>query len=111
MERYRIYSDGAVYFVTFSVVEWLPVFVSEGACQIISESLDFCHYHKELRTNSYVVMPTHFHAILFRSSFNPDAFKAALTDFRKFTARRLIDYCHRCMPSCFDRVFQRFRKS
>ena len=31
MERYRFYSDGTLYFVTFSVVDWLPVFVSEKA--------------------------------------------------------------------------------
>jgi hypothetical protein len=26
MERYKIREGGAVYFLTFSVVEWLPVF-------------------------------------------------------------------------------------
>jgi hypothetical protein len=29
MERYRIQPEAAVYFVTYSVVEWLPVFVFE----------------------------------------------------------------------------------
>src|SRR5919201_1022284 len=42
MERYRFHPDGAVYFVTFSIVDWLPVFVSEAACKIVTESLDFC---------------------------------------------------------------------
>ena len=31
MERYRIQPDVAVYFVTYSVIEWLPVFISESA--------------------------------------------------------------------------------
>ena len=30
MERYRIRDDAHVYFVTFSIVEWLPVFVTEA---------------------------------------------------------------------------------
>jgi hypothetical protein len=43
MERYRIADDVGIYFVTMSVVDWLPVFVSEGACQILTDSLNFCH--------------------------------------------------------------------
>ena len=37
MERYRFYTDGAVYFVTFSIVQWLPIFVSEQACKIVTD--------------------------------------------------------------------------
>ena len=105
MERYRVFSDGSLYFVTFTVVDWLPVFVSESSCRIITDSLNFCHEHKGLRVNAYVIMPTHFHAILFRETFDPDALKASLTDFRKFTARSLIDHCARSMPACYDQVF------
>ena len=104
MERYRIYSDGGVYFVTFTVVDWLPVFVSETACRIIAESLNFCHQDKGLRVNAYVIMPTHLHAIVFRETHDPDRLKATLTDFRKFTGRRLVDYCIQVMPSCYHRV-------
>jgi hypothetical protein len=106
MERYRIYSDGAVYFVTFSIVDWLPVFVSESACRIITDSLNHCHHHKGLRTNAYVIMPTHFHGVVFFKDFNPESLKSTLTDFRKIhgaTTQRLlfkayaIMFC-RCLP-------------
>ena len=107
MERYRFHSDGAVYFVTFSVVDWLPVFVSEAACRIVTESLDFCHHKKRLRTNAYVIMPTHFHGIFFAVDFRADSLEAALTDFRKFTGRRLSDFCVSHMPSCFGDVLRR----
>src|SRR5262249_56922203 len=65
MERYRCHPDGALFYLTFTVVDWLPVFVSEQACTIITESLNFCHRAKGLRTNAYVIMPTHMHAICF----------------------------------------------
>jgi len=42
MERYRLHSDGAVFFVTFAVVEWLPVFVSERACKIVTTRWGDC---------------------------------------------------------------------
>jgi putative transposase len=105
MERYRISEDGAVYFVTMSVVEWLPVFISEATCRLLAESLNFCHERKGLRTNAYVMMPTHFHAIFFLARPDPSALKAVLTDFRKFTGRRLSDYCALHMPACFSDVF------
>ena len=41
MERCRITPNAAVYFVTFSIVEWLPVFVAEASCRVITDSLNF----------------------------------------------------------------------
>jgi putative transposase len=65
MERYRIGDDVGIHFVTMSVVNWLPVFVSDGAFRIVADSFNFCHERKGLRVNAYVVMPTHLHAIVF----------------------------------------------
>jgi REP element-mobilizing transposase RayT len=64
MERYKIRPDAAVYYVTYSVVDWLPVFISSAACDIVTESLNFCHERKGLRINGFVIMPTHIHAIV-----------------------------------------------
>ena len=52
VERYRIHPDAALYYLTYSVVEWLPVFVSQASCQIVTESLSFCHRKKQLRVNA-----------------------------------------------------------
>ena len=43
MERYRVSDDVGLHFVTMSVVEWLPVFVTQATCQIVADSLNFCH--------------------------------------------------------------------
>lgn len=92
MERYRIHADGALYCMTFSVVDWLPVFVSEAACRIVTESLNYCHKQKSLRINAFVVMPTHLHAIVFDSEYDAARLERTLTDFRKFTGRSLCDF-------------------
>jgi REP element-mobilizing transposase RayT len=106
MERYRIHPEAAVYFVTYSVVEWLPVFVSDSACRIITDSLDFCHQHKGLRTNAYVIMPTHLHAILFDKDFDSQRLRGSLADFRKFTGRTLSDFCTQKLLVCFSEVLR-----
>jgi hypothetical protein len=105
MEHYRFHREGAVFYVTFSVVEWLPVFVSEAACKIIVDSLNFCHRKKSLRTNAYVIMPTHMHAIVFDEEFDSTRLAATITDFRKHTGRQVADYCAAHMPSCFTERF------
>jgi REP element-mobilizing transposase RayT len=104
MERYRFHSDGTLFSVTFSVVNWLPVFVSAAACTIVTESLNFCHRQKGLRINAYVIMPTHLHAILFHADFQAPALEQGITDFRKFTGRRLADCYVEHMPACFPSV-------
>jgi len=101
MERYRIRPDAAVYFITYSIVEWLPVFVSEVACKIVTESLNYCHREKALRTNAFVIMPTHLHVIVFDTAGDTARLQQTLADFRKFTGRSLSDYCMQHGPGCF----------
>ena len=52
MERYRIIEGVGIYFVTFTVVEWLPVFIDETSCLIVTDSLNFCIQNKNLRVNA-----------------------------------------------------------
>jgi len=92
-ERYRIVNDAHVYFVTYSIVEWLPVFVADEPCRVVTDSLTYCRQEKHLAVNSYVIMPTHMHAIVFDQEFDNDRLLATLKDFRKFTGRALTDYC------------------
>ena len=107
MSAYRLSEDHAIYFVTFSVVDWLPVFVAETACSIITDSLNFCHKKKYLRTNAFVIMPTHVHAVLFDAEYESDRLRKTLANLRKFTGRQLIDYCAHHMPSCYTDTIQR----
>lgn len=107
MERYRIVAGVGLYYVTFTVVEWLPVFIDETACKILTDSLNFCRKSKCLGVNAYVIMPTHAHAILFDIEFNAERLKHTVDDMRKFTGRRLLDYSAKHLPKCFTGEFQR----
>jgi hypothetical protein len=106
VERYHICSDAAVYFATYSVVDWLPVFLSETTCRIITESLAFCYGRKNLCINAYVIMPTHLHMIVFDREWDADRLQKTLTDFRKFTGRSLCDFFETRKPKCFAESFR-----
>ncbi len=78
METYHIRPEAAVYFLTYSSIDWLPVFIGEKTCGIVTDSLSFCHREKHLRINAYVIMPTHLHLIAFDAAF--DSERLARTD-------------------------------
>jgi len=107
MERYRIVADVGLYYVTFTVTEWLPVFIEETACKIVTDSLNFCIQKKRLGVNAYVIMPTHVHAILFDAEFNSERLKHTLDDMRKFTGRRLLDYSAQHLSRSFSETFHK----
>ncbi len=101
MEVLRMHEDCALYYLTFSVVQWLPVFVSEAPCLVITESLNYCYREKGLRINAFVIMPTHVHLIVTDADFNVDRLRQTITDMRKYTGRQLADYCEQNMPTVF----------
>jgi REP element-mobilizing transposase RayT len=70
MERYRFHPDGTIFYLTFTIVDWLPVFVSEEACKFMVDNLDYCHRHKGLRTKACVIMPTHMHSVCFHENLS-----------------------------------------
>ncbi len=106
MERYRIVAGVGLYYVTFTVVEWLPVFIDEHACKIITDSLTFCIQNKCLRVNAYVIMPTHLHAIVFDAELQAERLKRTLDDMRKFTGRQLLEHSARYLPRSFTERFR-----
>ena len=84
--RYLVHDPTLSHFVTATIVEWLPVFTNAATCDILVESLQFCREHKGLKIYAWVILDNHFHAILAA----PDL-AGVLMDFKKFTARRILD--------------------
>ena len=83
--RYQARQPDVAYFVTSTVVAWLPVFTKAERCDILVEALEYCRTHKALRIGAWVILDNHFHAILSA----PDL-PRAMADFKRHTARRII---------------------
>ena len=84
--RYRIVNDRHPYFLTCTIVEWLPLFLNSDVVQIILDSLQFLQKENRLLIYSYVIMENHLHLI----ASSPDLSKE-IGDFKSFTARRIVD--------------------
>ena len=61
--RYTIVDSEGIYFLTATIVNWIPVFTSSEPCSLVLESLQFCRKNKGLRLYAYVLMDNHLHLI------------------------------------------------
>jgi REP element-mobilizing transposase RayT len=86
---YTIKDQHAMYFVTFTILDWVDVFTRKIYKDICIESLAFCREKKGLKIFGYVIMSNHLHLIL-QSETLP--LSDIIRDFKKFTANRIIDY-------------------
>ncbi len=91
MDSYKFIDGLFVYFVTFTIVDWMPVFINPEPIEIINNSLNFCHTNKQLRIHAYVIMPNHIHLIISDANYDNERLGKTLADFRKFTGNRLAD--------------------
>ncbi len=85
--RYKIFENEYPYFLTCTVVGWLPVFTRTETVQIIYDSWEFLHNHGRLRIYGYVILENHLHLIA-----AGDDLAKEIGDFKSFTARRIIDH-------------------
>jgi putative transposase len=83
--RYKITDQDGIYFITSTIVEWLPVFTSQPYFDILIQSFTYCRQHKGLKLYGYVILDNHFHAIVAGASLS-----RTIADMKKFTARQII---------------------
>ena len=105
-ENYRIAKQDAVYFLTFTVVEWVDVFTRQSYRSIIAESLDYCRKHKGLKLNAWCLMTNHMHLVC--SIELPFRMTDFLRDFKKFTAKAVLDQIQTMAESRRDWLLYRF---
>ena len=85
---YSIKNQDEIYFVTFTVHQWVDIFTRKDYKDIIIESLKFCQKEKGLKIYSWVIMTNHLHLII-----SSDKIKLSdiIRDFKKYTAKKIFD--------------------
>ncbi len=93
---YQIRDQHAVYFITFSVIEWVDIFSRSIYSDIVVESLAFCQKNKGLNIHAWCIMSNHLHLIV--STKLSFALSDVLRDFKKFTSNQIIKgYRRKCL--------------
>ena len=86
-KRNKIY-EGKLYYLTFTVVDWVDIFTRPVYKHIIIDSLEYCQKNKGLFICGWVLMSNHLHIIAgAKDGFN---LSEILRDFKKFTSKKLL---------------------
>src|SRR5215510_6859124 len=84
--RYRIFEDEYPYFLTCTVVAWLPIFARPNSVEIIFDSWRFLQQERGVRIFGYVILENHLHWIASGPGLSDQ-----VSRFKSYTARRIIN--------------------
>jgi len=85
-DRYRFYEPEYPYFMTCTIVGWLPIFTRPEAVEIVLESWRFLQRERSFQLHGFVILENHLHLVARSSNLAAD-----IGDFKSFTARRLVE--------------------
>ncbi|MCA0362977.1 MAG: transposase [Bacteroidetes bacterium] len=91
--------------MTFSVVNWVDVFLRKICLDIIRESLKFCQKQKGLILRGYVIMSNHVHVIF---QAEKGDLSDLVRDFKVFTAKEILKAIQNGPESRSDWMLKRF---
>ena len=86
--NYKFHNPDGLYFITFTVVEWLDVFTRRQYKDVLVDSLKFCQERKGLVLFCWCLMTNHIHIIARTESEN--SLSDILRDLKKYTSRMII---------------------
>ena len=89
MSAYKFNDPLGMYFVTFTVVEWVDVFTRDDYRLILVDSLKHCQTEKGLIIHAWVLMSNHLHLIISRKE-DGESLSDIVRDFKKFTSSKII---------------------
>jgi REP element-mobilizing transposase RayT len=79
----------ALYYITFTCYQWLPLFELVNGYNVVYNWFDYLKNTCGIKTTSYVIMPNHVHCILFFPDENYDLNKI-VGNGKRFMAYEII---------------------
>ncbi|WP_192346236.1 transposase [Algoriphagus sp. Y33] len=86
--KYKIRDQERLYFVTFTIVEWIDLFTRKHYRDILVDSLKYCQNNKGLDLCAFCIMSSHIHLIIGRNS--EPTIESIIRDFKKFTSTEIV---------------------
>ena len=85
--KYKIKDQNKLYFVTFTVINWIDVFIRDEYRNVFLESVLYCQKNKGLEVYAWCIMTSHIHMILGTSGENK--LENIIRDLKSFTSRSI----------------------
>jgi putative transposase len=88
-ENYFIKDQNSVYYLTFTIEDWVDVFTRNAYKIVIVDSLNYCILNKGLEVFGWCLMSNHLHLVC--RAVEPARISDIIRDFKKFTAKTILD--------------------
>src|SRR5690606_18250334 len=83
--KYTFKDQEKIYFVTFTVIRWIDVYIRDIYREIFYESISYCQKGKGLEIYAYCIMTSHIHMIIGKTGAL--TFSDIIRDLKSFTSR------------------------
>lgn len=105
-DNYFITDQNAVYFLTFTVTDWIDIFTRKEYKFEIVNSLNYCIQNKGLTVFAWCLMSNHLHLVCMAN----EGFKLSeiIRDFKKFTSKSIVKLIGEIPESRKDWLLYRF---
>ncbi len=87
-ERRKANVEGALYFITITVVGWIDVFTRKELADEMVKQMAWSQQNKGLKLFAYVIMPSHLHFVAFRDGGG--LMSDLLRDLKSYSAKCLL---------------------
>jgi putative transposase len=84
--KYAIRDQQSIYSVTFTVVNWIDIFIRDQYKEILVSSIKYCQANKHLQVHAYCIMTSHVHLIV---SVSDGELSDVIRDFKSYTSREV----------------------
>ena len=85
--RYKFFENEGPYFITCTIVNWLPIFSRPDVVAIVLDSWKFLQTENRLTLYGYVILENHLHCSVAAKEPSKE-----IANFKSYSAREVIDY-------------------
>ena len=103
--RYKFKDNQHPYFMTCTILHWLPVFSSPHIANIVIDSLRFLQ-QENVKIYAWVMLENHIHLIAQSENISKD-----IARFKAFTAKKIITYLTERNAKTILDQFKYYKKS
>jgi REP element-mobilizing transposase RayT len=86
--KYKFKDQNSIYFVTFSVIHWLDIFIRNEYKDIVLESWKYCIAEKGMDLYSWCIMTSHIHMII---ASHGNRLENIMRDMKTHTSKKIRD--------------------
>ena len=97
-----------LYFVTGTIINWIPIFNDLRYASICLDALSWHRNQNRLKLFAFVIMPTHIHWI--SCPIQPFTINENIQSFSSFTAHKILDTVKKCEHKIYIKEFSKNAK-